>query len=218
MKVAVVASGDLDPTDAVWLNDADLVIAADGGAESLDRLGRLPDVLIGDLDSTDEALVGRLAAAGVRVERHPADKEASDTELALRAATDAGADEIVVLGAIGGDRLDHELANLLLLADPAVSDSRVRVVHSGNTVRVIRSNGSLALQGRIGDLVTLLPIGGEATGVSTDGLRWRLDAATLQMGASRGLSNEIVATPASVTLGSGIVLVVERARTRGERT
>jgi thiamine pyrophosphokinase len=218
MKVAVVASGDLDPTDVVWLDDADLVIAADGGAESLDPLGRRPDLLIGDLDSTDEALVGRLAAAGVRVERHPADKDASDTELALRAATDAGADEIVLLGAIGGDRLDHELANLLLLADPALAGRDLRVVHAGNTVRVVRSNGSPALHGRIGDLVTLLPIGGEATGVTTEGLRWRLDAATLLMGASRGLSNEIVATPASVRLDSGILLVVERARTRGERT
>lgn len=218
MKVAVVASGDLDPADAVWLDDADLVIAADGGAESLDRLGRPPDVIIGDLDSTDEALVRRLAAAGVRVERHPVDKNASDTELALRAAADAGADEIVLLGAVGGDRLDHELANLLLLADPALSGRDVRVVHAGNTVRVVGSNGSLALHGGVGDLVTLLPIGGEATGVTTHGLRWQLDAATLHMGASRGLSNEIVATPASVQLDSGVLLVVERARTRGERT
>jgi thiamine pyrophosphokinase len=218
MKVAVVASGDLDRTDAVWLDDADLVIAADGGAESLDRLGRIPDRLIGDLDSTSDGLVRHLSAAGVGVDRHPADKEASDTELALRAATDAGADEIVVLGAIGGDRLDHELANILLLADPELVGRDVRVVHAGNTVRVVRSNGSLALEGRIGDLVTLLPIGGEASGVTTDGLRWELDEATLAMGASRGLSNEIVATPASVALDSGVLLVVERARTRGERT
>jgi thiamine pyrophosphokinase len=69
--------------------------------------------------------------------------------------------------------------------------------------------------GRIGDLVTLLPIGGEATGITTDGLRWPLDAATLRMGRSRGLSNEIVAAPASVRLGSGVLLVVERALERG---
>lgn len=216
MKVVVVASGDLDPTDAARLDGADLVVAADGGAESLDRLGRQPDLLVGDLDSTEPALVERLAGAGVRVDRHPADKESSDTELALRAAIEAGADEIVLLGAIGGDRLDHELANLLLLADPALAGHDVRLAHAGNSVRVLRSRESCVLDGRIGDLVTLLPIAGEATGVTTDGLRWPLDVATLQMGRSRGLSNEIVATPASVRLESGLLLVVERARGKGE--
>jgi thiamine pyrophosphokinase len=218
MKVVVVASGDFDPADAIWLDDADMLVAADGGAESLDRIGRRPDLLIGDLDSTDPALVERLAMGAVRVERHPADKEASDTELALRAAIDAGADEIVLLGAIGGDRLDHELANLLLLADPALAGRDVRLMHAGNTVRLVRSGESLAMGGRIGDLVTLLPIGGEATGITTNGLRWPLDAATLRMGRSRGLSNEIVTTPASVQLGSGVLLVVERAREKGATT
>jgi thiamine pyrophosphokinase len=218
MKVVVVASGDFDPADAIWLDDADMLVAADGGAESLDRIGRRPDLLIGDLDSTDPALVERLAMGAVRVDRHPADKEASDTELALRAAIDAGADEIVLLGAIGGDRLDHELANLLLLADPALAGRDVRLMHAGNTVRLMRSGESLAMGGRIGDLVTLLPIGGEATGITTEGLRWPLDAATLRMGRSRGLSNEIVTTPASVRLGSGVLLVVERARERGATT
>jgi thiamine pyrophosphokinase len=215
MKVVVVASGDFDPADAMLLGDADMLVAADGGAESLDRVGRRPDLLIGDLDSTGPALVERLAMSAVRVERHPVDKEASDTELALRAAIDAGADEIVLLGAIGGDRLDHELANVLLLADPALAGRDVRLVHAGNTVRVVRSGESLVVGGRIGDLVTLLPIGGEATGITTDGLRWPLDAATLRMGRSRGLSNEIVAAPASVRLGSGVLLVVERALERG---
>jgi thiamine pyrophosphokinase len=218
MKVVVVASGDFDPADAMLLGDADMLVAADGGAESLDRVGRRPDLLIGDLDSTGPALVERLAMSAVRVERHPVDKEASDTELALRAAIDAGADEIVLLGAIGGDRLDHELANVLLLADPALAGRDVRLVHAGNTVRVVRSGESLVVGGRIGDLVTLLPIGGEATGITTDGLRWPLDAATLRMGRSRGLSNEIVAAPASVRLGSGVLLVVERARERGATT
>ncbi|HET8778064.1 MAG TPA: thiamine diphosphokinase [Candidatus Limnocylindria bacterium] len=212
MKVAVVASGDLDPADATALDGADRVIAADGGAASLERFGRRPDLLIGDLDSTEPSLVERLIEAGVTVERHPADKEASDTELALLAATQLGADEIVVLGAIGGARLDHELANLLLLADPALRGRAVRVVHAGNTVRVVHPDQPLALDGRIGDLVTLLPIGGEATGVTTAGLRWPLDAATLQMGRSRGLSNEIVMTPASVRLESGLLLVAERTR------
>ena len=141
MKVVVVAAGDLDPTDASVVDEADLVIAADGGATALDRIGRRPDRLVGDLDSTDPALVERLAAAGTDVERHATDKEASDTELAIAAARAAGADEVVLLGATGGDRLDHELANLLLLADRGLAGRDVRLVHGTTTVRVVRGGG-----------------------------------------------------------------------------
>lgn len=211
MKVAVVASGDLDAEDARLLDGTDLVIAADGGAASLDRLGRRPDVLVGDLDSTDAALVERLAAAGTRVERHPVDKEASDTELALDAALAAGASEVVLLGASGGDRVDHGLANLLLLASATLAGRGIRLVQGGTTVRVVRGGERLVLDAGIGDVVTLLPIGGDASGVTTAGLRWGLDGATLHLGRSRGLSNEVVSATPSVSLELGALLVVERS-------
>lgn len=215
MKVVVVASGDLDPMDGSWLDRADLVIAADGGARSLDRLGRRPDRLIGDLDSVDPSLVERLAAADVMVDRHPPDKEASDAELALEAALEAGATEVVLLGAFGGSRVDHQLANVLLLADTALAGRNVRAVRASAQVRVIRGGELMVLAGEIGETVTLLPVGGDVTGVTTDGLRWPLEAATLQMGRSRGLSNEVASVPASVRIELGTLLVVETA-TRGE--
>jgi len=214
MKMVVVASGDLDPRDVAALDRADLVIAADGGAAALERLGRAPHRLIGDLDSTDPGLVERLAAAGTPIERHPADKDASDAELAVFAALEAGAGETVLLGAIGGERLDHAVANLLLLADPALAGRDVRIVHGVTTVRVVRGGERLILVGEAGDLVSLLPIGGDASGVRTDGLRWALDGAPLAMGRSRGLSNEVLTARASVTLEAGTLLVVETA-TRG---
>lgn len=209
MKVVVVASGELDASDEAWLDDAELVIAADGGAGSLDRLGRQPDVLVGDLDSVVPLLVARLAATGTSVERHPIDKEASDTELAVEMALGAGGDAVVLLGAVGGKRLDHELANLLLLADPALAGHDVRAVRGGTRVRAVHGGERLDLDGSSGDLVTLLPIGGDATGVTTQGLKWPLDGATLRMGRSRGLSNEVVGTPASVRITHGTLLVVE---------
>jgi len=212
MKVVVIASGDLDPRDVKWLDGADQVIAADGGANSLDRLGRRPDLLVGDLDSADAALVNRLAAASTRVERHPADKDASDTELALEAALAAGATEIVLLGAIGGERLDHELANVLLLTDPAHAGLDVRLARGSSSVRVLQGGERLTLAGDPGDLVTLLPIGGDVSGVTTHGLRWALEGASLRMGRSRGLSNEVVAAPASVQMEHGTLLVVEESQ------
>ena len=214
MKVVVVASGELDPSDAAWLEGADLVIAADGGAASLGMLGRRPDLLVGDLDSVDASLVARVEASGTRVERHPTDKDASDTELAIEAAFGAGASEVVVLGAMGGERLDHELANVLLIADPALAGRDLRVVRGRTRVRALHAGEPLVLEGAVGELVTLLPVGGDAGGVTTVGLRWALDAATLPMGRSRGLSNEVMQPPASVRISEGTLLVVETALER----
>jgi thiamine pyrophosphokinase len=211
MQVVVVASGEPLETDASWLDGADVVIAADGGAAWLERLGRVPDRLVGDLDSTDPAAVERLAAAGVAVERHPADKDASDTELALEAARTAGADSIVLLGAFGGDRLDHEVANLLLLADPSLAGVDIRAARGGTIVRAVRGPTVCPLHGAVGDLVSLLPLDGDAAGVTTAGLRWALERATLAFGRSRGLSNVVNLPPASVSLDAGVLLVIETA-------
>jgi thiamine pyrophosphokinase len=211
MRVVVVASGDIDPGDEEWLDGAGLVFAADGGGMSLDRLGRRPDRLVGDLDSISDDLVQRLEASGVPVDHHPADKEASDTELAIAAALEAGATQVILLGGLGGERVDHALANLLILADPGLRGRDVRLVHGATTVRVVHGGEQMTLVGTPGDLVTLLAIGIDATGVTTAGLRWALTAAVLRAGRSRGLSNEVVTTPASVLLERGTLLVVETA-------
>ena len=213
MRIVVVASGALAPSDEARLDGADAVIAADGGAVALDRLGRRPDRLVGDLDSAPAPVVERLQAAGTRVDRHPVDKDASDTELAIRAAIDAGADQIDLLGATGGDRLDHELANLLMLADLDFANVELRAIAGPTVVRAVRGGRHVSLRGEVGDLVTLLPIGGDAEGVTAVGLRWPLDAATLPMGRSRGLSNVIVNPDASVFLTDGVLLLVEIAST-----
>lgn len=215
MKAVVVASGALDAADAARITADVLVIAADGGATHLERLRRRPDRLIGDLDSVDDALVQRLVAQGTLVERHAVDKDASDTELALEAAIDAGATSIVILGALGAERLDHELANLLLLADPAFAGRDVRIVRGATTVRTIGPGGRLDLEATVGSIVTLLPIGGDVSGVATAGLRWRLESAVLRFGRSRGLSNEIESRPASVSIGEGSLLVIEIERGGG---
>lgn len=217
MRAVVVAGGDLDAADAALVRDADVVVAANGGASRLERIGIRPHVVVGDLDSADPSGVARMEAAGTRVERHPADKAASDAELAIEHVLRGGADEVVVLGLLGGLRLDHELAALLLLADPALRGRDVRAVRGDTTVRALHGYGSLRLAGRPGDLVTLLPVAGDAIGVTTVGLRWALDDEVLRLGRSRGLSNEVTDAPASVRLTSGVLLVVEITGQGGHR-
>jgi thiamine pyrophosphokinase len=166
---------------------------------------------VGDLDSAAPDLVAELELAGVPVERHPVDKDDSDLELALAAAAARGATTITVLGALHGERLDHELANLLALADPAWSAAgiAVDVVRGGTTVAALHGPGERELGGQPGDIVSLLPVGGDADDVTTRDLRYALDGERLTFGLARGLSNAVDGPRPSVRLGSGTLLVIE---------
>ena len=209
MKAIVVAGGDAASEDAVHLADAELVIAADSGAEWLAAAGVRPDVVIGDMDSVDPVLLERLAADGVTVERHPADKDASDAELAVDRAVRAGATEVLILGAMGGARLDHQLSNLLLLGDPARPGGVLTIVNGRMTARAVHGGESLTFAGGEGDLVSLFSVDGDALGVRTHGLRYPLEGETLPLSRSRGLSNVVLQSPASVSLEHGTLLVIE---------
>jgi thiamine pyrophosphokinase len=206
----LVASGEVDPADVRWLADANRVVAVDGGTAWLASVGHRPDLVVGDLDSADPALIAALEADGVPIERHASAKDASDTELALAGVLAAGADDVVILGALAGPRLDHQLANLMLLADPQLAGvCELRIVRGGTLVRALHSGSRVALEGAPGDLVTMLPVGGDAEGVRTVGLRYPLNGETLSIGRSRGLSNIVEDSPASVSLEGGTLLLVE---------
>jgi thiamine pyrophosphokinase len=209
VRAIVVAGGDAVGEDAARLAGADLVIAADSGAEWLAGLGIRPDLLIGDMDSVDPGLLERLRNDGVTLERHPPDKDASDAELAIVRAISDGADEVVIVGALGGGRVDHELANLLLLADSRWRGNRLRIVRGGTTAQAVHGGETLQLSGAEGDLVTLLAVGGDAWGVRSKGLRYPVAGEALGLGRSRGLSNQVEQAPASVLLERGTLLVVE---------
>lgn len=214
MRAVIVANGDAAPVDRTIAAGADLLIAADGGALLCSRWGLLPQLVVGDLDSLGADHGEDLARRGTRVVAYPSDKDESDTELAVGIALERGAHEIVLLAALGGDRLDHAVANLLLVASPELG-GRLSAVRGNTTVRALHGGARLVLAGRAGDLVTLLPVG-DARGVVTDGLRYPLNDAPLTAGAARGLSNVIERTPASVAIGGGVLLVIEIAADMAE--
>jgi thiamine pyrophosphokinase len=208
MRAVVVAHGDVLPADRGVIDAKDYVVAADGGAFALERWKLLPHLIVGDMDSLGEAGVERFAKQGIPVAKFPAAKDESDLELAVAQAIAAGATEVVVLGALGGDRLDHETANLLLLADPSYDGVRIEVRRGTLRIRAVRGGGSLSL-GPLEAIVTLLPVNGDAEGVTTEGLRYPLRDETLRFGRARGLSNEVDSLPATVTVRKGSLLVFE---------
>lgn len=217
MKVVVVADGSVGPRAAARVlasapaAPASLVIAADGGARKAADLGRVPDVVIGDGDSLAPAEQAELRRLGAEVLLFPAEKDESDTELALREAIARGGDEIVVLGALHGRRFDHAIANVTLLALRELEGRDVRLVDDDVTVRLVgRFDGpdEATISGRPGDLVSLLPIDASVDGIVTSGLRYRLQGEALRIGPSRGLSNEMTAPRARVRTARGRLLIV----------
>jgi thiamine pyrophosphokinase len=203
----VFAGGERVPASvAPMLPTGGLVIAADSGLAQARALGRPVDLVIGDLDSVDQADLDAAIAAGTAVETHPTDKDATDLELALDAAVARGARRVTLVGGHGG-RLDHLLANALLLASPRYAAVDLDAWMGRAHVYVVR--GRIELTGRVGSLCSVLAVGGEARGVSTTGLRFALTDDVLLPGSSRGVSNELVEPVASVTLGSGTVLAVQ---------
>ncbi len=185
-------------------NDA-LVIAANGGVAEAERLGFHVDLLVGDLDSADATAVARVEASGGSVQRHPRDKDASDLELAMEAAIDAGVHRIVVVGGDGG-RLDHLLGNAFLLGSVRWAGVEIDAVFGDATLHVIRDDRTV--DGVPGELISLYAVGGPARGVTTEGLRWSLHDAELAPGSTLGLSNEFVGSTAHVRLADGVILAI----------
>ncbi|MDQ2912280.1 MAG: thiamine diphosphokinase [Chloroflexota bacterium] len=209
MRAVVVAHGDVLPSDRAVIEQTDFLVAADGGALALERWRLPPHLVVGDMDSLGDAGVQRFARQGIPVTTYPAAKDESDLELAVAQAIAAGATEVVLLGALGGERLDHETANLLLLADPGYNGIRLEARRGALRIRAVRGDGSLSLAGPVGALVTLLPVNGDAEGVTTEGLRYALRDETLRFGRARGLSNEVASLPARVAVRKGSLLVFE---------
>ena len=208
----VDAVADLDWAWPGWSDGIDLVVAADGGARHAAALGRRIDRWVGDGDSIDPAELARLVASGVPVERAPTDKDETDAEMALFAAVGAEPERVTILGALGGDRLDHELGNIWLLAHPALADRQAFLMSARTRIRLARP-GRTELAGRVGDLVSLLPFEGDAVGITTEGLRYPLRREGLLSGPSRGLSNVRTAPTATVSIEAGRLLVVETPAT-----
>jgi thiamine pyrophosphokinase len=207
MRVLVFAGGDPTPAEvAADLPAEAFVIAADSGAAHARTAGRAVDVLVGDLDSIDPSLALALESQGTRVDRHPAAKDRTDLALALDAALALEPSAITVVGGHGG-RLDHLVANALLLAADDYAGIAVDARMGPATVTVVR--GRREIRGPVGDLVSLLPIGGPATGVTTEGLMFPLHGATLRPGTTWGVSNQLVEASGAVTVSTGVVLVVQ---------
>jgi len=207
----VVANGEFKHADRLiaLVGAANYVIAADGGANWLASVGLCPDSLVGDLDSSETPVLRALEESDCIIKRHSRAKDETDTELAIIEAVELGAQKITIIGALGG-RIDHEIANLQLLSMPELRGIRTVICDGLSHVSLLIGKGRI--QGNAGDAVSLLPWGGDAHGIVTEGLQYPLRSESLVAGAARGVSNVLMGTVARVQVASGALLVVHTPR------
>jgi thiamine pyrophosphokinase len=216
-RIIIFANGELPDLDKArrLLRADDTILCADGGTRHALALHVQPNLVIGDMDSAEKTQLQKLQKDGVEVELFPRDKNETDLELALDRAIERKPEQILIVAALGG-RLDQTLANITLLADPRLSTLRqgsgqafdVRLDDGVEEVLLCRDQ--VQVQGRSGDLISLIPWQGAVSDIQTKNLKWPLTHETLYPDKTRGISNEMLGDSASISIGSGLLLVVHR--------
>jgi len=217
MRCIIFINGELThPQQALDLiQPDDLLIAADGGAEHLCALGLQPDIVVGDGDSLSQKTTLALEQAGVRFLKYPSRKDQTDLELALDYARQQNTREILLFAALGG-RWDQTLANILLCFQPELADIDITILAGSQKLFPIRHN--ITLHGQPGDTVSLLAVGGDAEGVTSNGLEYPLRNDRLPFGISLGISNVLTTTMATITVCQGQVLCIHNTQTEEGET
>jgi thiamine pyrophosphokinase len=197
MKALIIADGTAPTKELLEKhNDAQLVIAADGGLKTTETFGLVPDYLIGDFDSAGEAALMRLDKK-TKLVRLAKEKNETDGMIAVDTALKAGAFQIVMLGALG-KRTDHAFANLMLLK--YAWNKGAALVLEDEYCEVSLATGETRLNGKRGQTVSVLPFGGSAT-VSSDGaLHYPMDSLFMSEGDPVGISNILKGTSSKLEI------------------
>lgn len=208
MNCVIFCGGNIEDYGSIkkYVRRAEFVLCVDSGARHCRKLHVTPDYLIGDFDSISEDDFSALAEAGVPIIRFPSEKDMTDSELAIQTAFEKGCNSIILIGAVGS-RLDHSLSNIFLLKKMTDLNLVGMIANEHNEVMLIKK--SITLEREEGTFITLLPLAGSAKGVTTSGLYYPLDDATLEVGSSWGVSNQFAADVATVTVKEGYLLVIK---------
>ncbi len=211
MHVVIFAGGTLRMGQGVRaaIANNDLVIAADRGAATALQYGCTPAFVVGDFDSLAALPLQQSQARGSRIIRATVEKDETDSELAIQVAIEQGASAITLLGGLGAARLDHTMGNIMLLA--GFEHVPIRIVDGPSTCWLLRGPGRTNIEGEKGDLLSLLPLTGDVTGIQTQGLYYPLHRETLHFGKPRGISNVLTEQQAEVSCESGLLLIIHTA-------
>lgn len=210
MKTVIFANGDYSHSAATGavVDRATLIIAADGGANHCSLNGIVPDIIIGDCDSIQPDLLSHYLQQDVTISRFPKEKDATDLELAIDYAVQQEAVTIDILGILGR-RWDMSLSNILLCTQHKYSGKAITLYGEDCRIEILHP-GVHTIKNRKEQRLSLLPIQGDALGVTLRGFEYSLSNATICFGSSLGVSNVITSEKATIEHTHGILLSIHQ--------
>lgn len=208
MRTLIIGNGNVLKTKTIQsiLKPSDVIICCDGGSKPLFEEGIIPHYIIGDLDSSIPEIIQFFETKGVIFKRFNSKKDETDMELCIDFAISLGATEIVILCGTG-TRLDHTLTNINLLIKAEDANVKATIIDDNNEISITSS--SIKINGAKGDLVSLIPLSTTVNGITTTGLEYSLNNATMTIGKSLGVSNVLLDTEANISIKDGYLLVIK---------
>jgi len=208
MEVTVVTNGHIENMDILKsiIKNSDYVICADGAAKYLMNLNIYPNLLVGDLDSISSDTLQWIENSEVNIKKFPVKKNMTDTELAIEFALEQSPSRITIVGAVGS-RMDHSLGNIMLLYKILKMGTAARIINEVNDITI--TDSALEVEGRVGQTISIIPIGGDVRGVTLEGLEYPLINHNINMGNSLGISNRFIKENATISVKEGLLLVIK---------
>lgn len=217
MNFVIFSGGDVQKGKFVAeaIKSANITIAADAGADSALSFGIAPSVVVGDFDSIKNETKKFLEEKKSIFIPYNKEKNETDTEIAVVYAINRCAENITILGGVLGNRLDHVFGNMLLsfYSSDGGQNPKHRIFFVNGNQKMWGVHGPAVedIKGRKGDLLSIIPVGKNASGFVTSGLKYPLHNETLLFGKTRGISNVFTRTTAQVTFKDGITIFVQTA-------
>jgi len=181
------------------IGEKDFVIAADGGLRHTEKLGLIPNEIIGDFDSLG------FVPEGSNV--FPVEKDDTDAMLAVRRGLDAGCREFLLYGSLDGPRLDHTVANFQTLQFVA-DHGGIGYLIGSTTIACVLKNGSLCFHSGKSGTISVFCSGADAHGVTLQGLYYPLENGILTPGFPLGASNHFTGEKAAISVRKGSLLII----------
>lgn len=210
MKIIIVAGGALSIEfikEQIERTSPTMILCADSGADMLYKAKILPDILLGDFDSINQETLEYFALKGIKTVRFKSEKDVTDTEIAIDYAVKNGADDVLILGATGS-RLDHTLSNIFIL-EKYCETVRCKIKDLNNTIEVLKNEKARKIKKEDYQYLSLLPLSNHVKGVTTKGLKYPLNNATLKRSDSYGISNEIKNETGTISMTEGVMAVIQ---------
>lgn len=211
MKILIITGGNFCETFVKTVIEQEkysYIIAVDGGALYAKKIGVLPNLIVGDFDTLDKKVLQEYKEKGIENATYPAEKDYTDTHLAVEIALQKNPTKITIVGGTGS-RLDHTLGNVGLLLLALKQNVMMEILDQNNRIYMINKEYNIQKQWVYGTYISLLPYSEVVSGITLTGFRYSLENETLSLGESRGISNELIEEEGKITVKKGVLLIIE---------